>query len=440
MSRLVSYSSILLYLETLTANATDYVLINTGGNNKKITLANFISSLGLGGGGGGITSLNTLTGATQTFATGTSGTDFGISSAGTAHTFNIPDSSASNRGLLTSTDWSNFNSKEPALTKGNLTETLSSVLTISGGSNAVIGSGTTIQVKQATSSQDGFLKASDWTTFNSKGNGTITSVTGTSPISSSGGTTPAISISDAVADGSTKGAAAFNANDFNSSSGVISIDYSNGQVAGSSTTGFLKSSDWTTFNNKQETANDIYDVFNLLGSSFKGMSVGSPNNLVIQGTQITSQTLYLLGYYLPKAATITGVKWYQGTQGVYTASNYNGVGLYTYSGGTLTLVASSTNDGNIWKATGSAWSSKAFTSTYSASKGLYFIGVLHSASATTTAPTIGSGTAYLAAVVPFDFTNSAKLQSLIAGQTSLPSSQAMSATSNLNATFVVHLY
>jgi hypothetical protein len=49
----------------------------------------------------GITTLNTLTGATQTFATGTSGTDFGIVSSGTSHTFNIPDASASNRGLLT---------------------------------------------------------------------------------------------------------------------------------------------------------------------------------------------------------------------------------------------------------------------------------------------------------------------------------------------------
>ena len=51
--------------------------------------------------GSGITSLNTLTAATQTFATGTSGTDFNISSATSTHTFNIPDASGTARGLIT---------------------------------------------------------------------------------------------------------------------------------------------------------------------------------------------------------------------------------------------------------------------------------------------------------------------------------------------------
>src|SRR4030095_15168884 len=49
----------------------------------------------------GITSLNGLTGTTQTFATGTTGADFNISSSGTTHTFNIPSASTANRGLVT---------------------------------------------------------------------------------------------------------------------------------------------------------------------------------------------------------------------------------------------------------------------------------------------------------------------------------------------------
>lgn len=74
------------------------------------------AACGAGGGGSGITSLNALTGATQTFTVGTSGTNFTISSSGTVHTFNLPTASASNRGLLSTTDWSTFNNKESALT------------------------------------------------------------------------------------------------------------------------------------------------------------------------------------------------------------------------------------------------------------------------------------------------------------------------------------
>jgi hypothetical protein len=49
----------------------------------------------------GLTALNGLTAQVQNFATGTSGTDFNISSASTTHTFNLPDASASNRGVVT---------------------------------------------------------------------------------------------------------------------------------------------------------------------------------------------------------------------------------------------------------------------------------------------------------------------------------------------------
>ena len=57
-----------------------------------------------------------------------------------------------------------------SLTSGNLTEATSSVLTITGGTGAVLGSGTSIQVKQASTTVSGFLSSTDWNTFNGKAN------------------------------------------------------------------------------------------------------------------------------------------------------------------------------------------------------------------------------------------------------------------------------
>ena len=59
----------------------------------------------------GITALNGLTDQTQYLAVGTSGTDFGISSIGDTHTFNLPIASATNTGKLSDTDWTTFNNK-----------------------------------------------------------------------------------------------------------------------------------------------------------------------------------------------------------------------------------------------------------------------------------------------------------------------------------------
>jgi hypothetical protein len=57
----------------------------------------------------------------------------------------------------------------------------------------------TIELLSATSGRNGYLTSTDWTTFNNKGNGTVTSVSGTGAISvATGTTTPVISVADAA--------------------------------------------------------------------------------------------------------------------------------------------------------------------------------------------------------------------------------------------------
>lgn len=80
--------------------------------------------------------------------------------------------------------------------------------------------------------------------------GTI-AVGASSPLSLSS-TTGNLTIADADAVGN-KGASTYTASDFNVSSGLVSIDYTNGQASSGSTKGFLTSTDWTTFNNKVGT-------------------------------------------------------------------------------------------------------------------------------------------------------------------------------------------
>lgn len=88
--------------------------------------------------GGGITTLNTLTAATQTFATGASGTDFNISSSTSTHTFNIPSASTVNRGLITTGSQTlggqkTFNDGLVATSTSNPRITINGNVSISGG-------------------------------------------------------------------------------------------------------------------------------------------------------------------------------------------------------------------------------------------------------------------------------------------------------------------
>ncbi len=95
------------------ANSRYDVQLSGGGLTGTYTFSDILAS---DLGSGGISSLNALTGATQLFATGTSGADFNVSSSGITHTFNCPTASASVRGCLSTTDWSAFSAKQGTLT------------------------------------------------------------------------------------------------------------------------------------------------------------------------------------------------------------------------------------------------------------------------------------------------------------------------------------
>jgi hypothetical protein len=94
----------------------------------------------------GITALNGLTAQVQYLATGTSGTDFNISSTTATHTFNLPVASATNTGKLSSTDWSTFNSKQNTIT-----------LTTTGSSGAATLVGATLNIPNYGSALSGYV-------------------------------------------------------------------------------------------------------------------------------------------------------------------------------------------------------------------------------------------------------------------------------------------
>jgi len=109
----------------------------------------------------GITALNSLTAQVQYLTTGTSGTDFNISSLTDTHTFNLPVASATNTGKLSSTDWSTFNNKVGGtllngyLTKATGTNTIDTSQLFQ--SSGLIGIGTTSPTQKLQVSGNAFV-------------------------------------------------------------------------------------------------------------------------------------------------------------------------------------------------------------------------------------------------------------------------------------------
>jgi len=175
-------------------------------------------------------------------------------------------------------------------------------------------------------------------------------------------------------------------------------------------------------------ANDTLEkTFEALGGGANDLSV-----ITVAGTRaggigidLVDGQLRLTAMYVPTDMTITGLKVVMTRQGSYTADNNNKIGLYSYNAGTLTLVASSADDENIWKAPIDTVITKSFTTPYNAIAGVYFIAVLYNSSAQVTAPRLATGTFTVGLGVSM-LTNGAFFAGNLSGQTDLPTSVSAS--------------
>jgi len=418
-------------------NDNDEMVMVQANNTKRFNaslLKTFIGSIAKGN----------LTESTSSVLTIGNGTNAVI---GTGTTIQVKQASALQGGFISSSDYTSFSSKEPALTKGSLTESTSGVLTITNGTSAVIGSGTTIQVKQASASQNGYLSSANWSTFNNKQDtiqGGATSIvssdlTASRALASDAGGKVTISATTSTELGYVSGVTSAIQTQLNAKQGSLTLT-----TTGSSGAATLVGS---TLNIPQyggggsSTAVDQVSGMAALGGSAKGTNLANIQLRCTAANGFGNGIITLQAIYVPTATTITGAFWIQATNGSYVANNYNGVGLYSYSGGTATLVASSTNDGNVFQS-GLGIRKKAFSSTYSAIAGVYFVAFLASWSSSTTNPNFwcdtSSNDTYWQSM---DFTNSARyIGRTNSGQTSLLSSVALSSVQQVNYSVSALLY
>jgi len=176
----------------------------------------------------------------------------------------------------------------------------------------------------------------------------------------------------------------------------------------------------------QDSYDDAIYAMRQLGSSLIAQPILA--NLFTASTpqNMSDGQLRVVAARVNQTTTVTGVAFWQRTTGDYTATDNNRVGLYTIANGTLTLVASSANDGDLWKSGTTAISKKAFSTPYVAQPGVYFIAALYNQSAQVTQPTLSMASLVSAIQGEVDLANSAKLSAVLAAQADLPSSVAMS--------------
>jgi len=167
---------------------------------------------------------------------------------------------------------------------------------------------------------------------------------------------------------------------------------------------------------------DNFLVYDAMGLGVKGESFGcSMNDAQNQALDLTDGRACYQAVYVRENCTVTGVKFMQAETSVsFTADEFNGAALYTYSAGVITQVAKSANNGDYWKTANWTITTIPWTSPYNATEGVYFVGFLYNASAESVIPELSAN----ASSYPLSFANAGYY---VSSQTDLASSVTLSA-------------
>ena len=100
--------------------------------------------------------------------TSVSGTAPISSSGGTTPAISIPKANSTTDGYLNATDWTTFNNKQAPGSYALNATFINTTSPLSGGGN--LSADRTLSIPKGTSSADGYINSTDWSTFNNKGN------------------------------------------------------------------------------------------------------------------------------------------------------------------------------------------------------------------------------------------------------------------------------
>lgn len=152
-------------------------------------------------------------------------------------------------------------------------------------------------------------------------------------------------------------------------------------------TRYLKPTDSISLSNRINSKQTDLDLLQLMSYGIKAEPYGVTLANMSSQLSLVTNRLFLYPFNWNVSDTLRGVSFFNRAAFTNTASNYNGIAIYSLSGGTLTRIVFTANDGTFWNTAINSWKSVALTPTY-LTKGIYFIGYEFSGTGT---PTLGSG-------------------------------------------------